>query len=191
METKGDGKELAPAGVKNSGVVIQRRMIAWTPEGLPVPVSVPQLSKAGIEELATTALSLTYRVPPLILPLDPGRECTEARRAQYELEREAAELAHEAELEFEGMTNAEVMIIKLARAAAAGDKDATSAMMDRVLGRPKQSVESKSLKLTYEDYLKEMARGGAAAAESERAEVVEVEGVETLGTPEDGLEGLL
>jgi hypothetical protein len=187
MENKGDGKkELAKAGA--NGVIIQRRMIAWTPEGLPVPVSVPQLSKAGIEELATTALSLTYRVPPLILPLDPGKDCTEARRAQYEMEREAAEVAHEAELEFEGMTNAEVMIIKLARAAAAGDKEATSAMMDRVLGRPKQSVESKSLKLTYEDYLKEMARGGA---ESVRAEVVDVEGVQTLGTPEDGLEGLL
>jgi hypothetical protein len=63
-------------------------------------------------------------------------------------------------------------------------------MMDRVLGRPKQSVESKSLKLTYEDYLKEMARGGGAASINPSAPP-DVVDVETLGTPEDGLEGLL
>ena len=169
---------------------IQRRMIAWTPEGLPVPVSVPMLSKAGIEELATAALSLPYKIEPLVLT-DIPPSASPAEKARIQKENDALEKAHESELEFEGRTNAEVMIVKLARAAARGDKDATASMLDRVLGKPKQSVESKSMKLTYEDYLKEMARSSAASVSpTEDAEVVDGR---TMGTadPGDGLDGLL
>jgi hypothetical protein len=171
-------------------------MIAWTPEGLPVPVSVPMLSKAGIEELATAALSLTYKIEPLVLS-DIPPSASPAEKARIAAENDRLEKAHESELEFEGMTNAEVMIVKLARAAARGDKDSTAAMLDRVLGKPKQSVESKSMKLTYEDYLKEMARTAALPpAESVAEEEVghlDAEVVErtiTPADPGDGLDGL-
>lgn len=110
--------------------------------GLPVPTNVPALSKNAVEELATTALSLPYE-DPLGLPS-----------------------------EFDGMTNAEVMMIRMARKAAAGDVDTAVHLLDRVLGRPKQSVESKSLRLTYEDYLKEMAAAGADTNSAETAEVI-------------------
>ena len=173
---------------------IQRRMIAWTPEGLPVPVSVPMLSKAGIEELATAALSLTYKIEPLVLA-DIPPSASPAEKARIAAENDRLEKAYESELEFEGHTNAEVMIIKLARAAAGGDKDATSSMLDRVLGRPKQSVESKSLKLSYEDYLKEMARTSALPPTDNVESVghldAEVVDRATPADPGDGLEGLL
>jgi hypothetical protein len=119
-----------------------------------------------------------------------------AEQARIQKENDAAERAYEAELEFSGMTNAEVMIVKLARAAARGDKDSTAAMLDRVLGKPKQSVESKSMKLTYEDYLKEMARTSALPP-VDRVEVTDVAEGEVVertispADPGDGLDGLL
>jgi hypothetical protein len=93
------------------------------------------LTKPQIETLAAVALSLPYDDP---LGLDP---------------------------EFDGMTNAEVMMVRMARKAAAGDLSVASELLDRVLGRPKQSVESKSLNLTYEDFLKEAARLAAVPTE--------------------------
>jgi hypothetical protein len=108
--------------------IINRRMIAWGPDGLPIPVSTPLISKVQIEALASTALSLPFHDP---LCLEP---------------------------EFEGMTNVEVMMVKMARKAAGGDLAVASELLDRVLGRPKQSMESKSLNLSYEDFLNEIAR---------------------------------
>ena len=81
------------------------------------------------------------------------------------------------------MTNAEVMIVKLARSAAGGDQEATSMLLDRVLGRPKQSVESKNLSMTYADVLKEKAA---------RANVVDVLcEVARPPSPTDDMDGLI
>lgn len=114
-----------------------RRMIVFGADGVPRPVSTPLLTKQSIEDLAVTALSLPFKPDPLS-PSDA---------------------------EFGGMTNAEVMIVKLARSAAAGSMEATTTLLDRVLGRPKQSLESKSMTMTYADVLKEKAA---------RAEAVDV-----------------
>jgi hypothetical protein len=198
-ETENGGKRGDALPVPALGqTTIQRRMIAWTPEGLPVPVSVPMLSKAGIEELATAALSLPYKIEPLALVDIPASAPPELQ-SRLQIENDAAEKAYEAELEFQGMTNAEVMIVKLARAAARGDKDATASMLDRVLGKPKQSVESKSMKLTYEDYLKEMARTSVLPSADSVVEPevghVDVDIVADRGIspadPGDGLDGLV
>jgi hypothetical protein len=124
--------------------IIQKRMIVWGPDGVPRPSSVPTISRQGIEDLAAVALSLPYKIPEVPLNL-PDKEHQEAVARR------------EDEMEFEGMTNAEVMIVKLARSAAGGDAEATSMLLDRVLGRPKQSVESKSMTMTYADVLKEKA----------------------------------
>jgi hypothetical protein len=147
--------------------VINKRMIVWGPDGVPRPSSVPTISRQGIEDLAAVALSLPYKIPevPLNLP-DKERQEAVARR--------------EAEMEFDGMTNAEVMIVKLARSAASGDPEATSMLLDRVLGRPKQSVESKSMTMTYADVLKEKAA---------RAQAFDV--VVESARDSDGLEGLI
>jgi len=110
--------------------VVHKRAIVWGDDGVPRPEAVPALTPQGISELSTVALSLPFVPRGDAFPEDK---------------------------EFEGMTNAEVMVIRLARAAASGDLSATSQLLDRVLGKPKQSVESKSLTLTYADVLKEKA----------------------------------
>jgi len=106
---------------------IHRRLIIWNKDGTPVPATVPVLAKSQIEDLALAVISLPYEDP---LGLEP---------------------------EFEGMTIAEVMFIRRARKAARGDPHATDALIDRILGRPKQSAEVKTMRVSYEDYLKEQA----------------------------------
>jgi len=146
-------------GVVSDSVLPLRRMIVFGADGVPRPVSVPLLTKQSVEDLAVAALSLPYKIPPAPPPLDPLS--LELPTAEYkERLRE-----HNEGLEFIGMSNAEVMIVKLARAAAAGSMQATETLLDRVLGRPKQSLESKSMTMTYADVLKEKAA---------RAEAVDV-----------------
>lgn len=59
---------------------------------------------------------------------------------------------------FEGLTNVEVMWIKVAEKAARGDLDATNMMLDRILGKPKQSVESTSMTMSYQEFLNMVAK---------------------------------
>ena len=147
-------------------VQVNRRVITWTKEGMPVPSSVPALTRQGVEELAITAMSLPFEPPDVPDYLPEGSK-----------EREVAQYERDREMEFVGMTNAEVIAIKMARRAAAGDKDAVKELWDRTLGKAQQRVESKSVTMTYEDVLKEMARreqGGVVAPLPERVIDVEV-----------------
>jgi len=158
--------------------VVNKRMIVWGPDGVPRPSSTITVSKQGIEDLAAVALSLPYKIAE-IPPDLPDKE------------HKAAVLRQEEEMEFEGMTNVEVMLVKLARSAAAGDPEATGMLLDRVLGRPKQSVESKSMTMTYADVLKEKASRAGAASKSDVIDVL----VETVKSPPPkpfgDLEGLI
>lgn len=106
----------------------RRRIHARTSDGTPIINAAPTFTKAQIGEMALAALSLPYHDP---LGLEP---------------------------EFAGVTNAEVMMIKMARKAATGDIAATEMLLDRVLGKPKQTSEVQSLHLTYEDFLKDLVR---------------------------------
>lgn len=156
---KGDFETPSSAVVAQEGAIIQKRMIVWGTDGVPRPAAVPSLSTASISELAVVALSLPYKPDPLC-PSD---------------------------VEFEGMSNAEVMIVKLARSAAGGSQAATTELLDRVLGRPKQSIESKSLSMSYADVLKEKAtRLAEAHAQKEGAIDVVIEAVRHVSvSPED------
>lgn len=155
-------------------MAVNRRVIAWTPEGLPVPTSQPLISRRGIEELASVALSLPYVVPEPEYPQEPDAEASVAVRARYEADCLALRTRYTAECEkFAGMTNVEAMMVRKAEKAANGDDGAANDLLDRVLGKPKQSVESKTLNLTYEDLLKEKA--SQAASHIVDAEVVRVE----------------
>ncbi|MDP7429978.1 MAG: hypothetical protein QGG97_00350 [Flavobacteriales bacterium] len=78
-------------------------------------------------------------------------------------ERSEKDVFLEKDSEFEGMTNAEVMNVRLARNAAKGDMDAIKTLQDRVLGKPKQQIESRSITETYTQYLERLA-----AAEEEK-----------------------
>ncbi len=70
--------------------------------------------------------------------------------------------------EFEGKSNIEVMNIRLARKAAAGDMDAIKLLNDRILGKPKQQIESTRVSMTYQDYLDQIT-------EEENAGIVEAD----------------
>lgn len=76
----------------------------------------------------------------------------------YEGEWDALNLRYVIDPRFAGMNKAEVMEHRLADMAASGGMDAIREVTDRLLGKAKQQVESKTLNLTYEDYLLELAR---------------------------------
>ena len=141
--------------------IIQKRMIIWGPDGVPRPSAVPALTPQGIGDLAAVALSLPYKLKPLKVFPPLAKDASAVEKGRRQLEEEEAQREYEDELEFEGMTNAEVMIIRMARTAACGDQAAADKMLDRVLGRPKQSVESKSMTMTYADVLREKAAKAA------------------------------
>jgi len=59
--------------------------------------------------------------------------------------------------DLEGKTIAEVMDIRLARSAARGDKEAYKMLKDRILGKPKQEIQSTKLTMSYTEYLERVA----------------------------------
>jgi hypothetical protein len=109
--------------------IVNKRVIEWV-DGLPTAGTRPVVTVEGVRELVRVAMSLEY-VP------DPDR-----------IE----------DWEYEGMTNAEVMAIKLVRQAAKGDTAVISEVLDRVIGKPKQSIDSRTMTMTYQDYLEGLAK---------------------------------
>jgi hypothetical protein len=59
----------------------------------------------------------------------------------------------EEEQRFKDMELMEVMTIRLMEKAAKGDFDATTAILDRILGKPKQETQNVNVNVTYADYL--------------------------------------
>lgn len=135
-------------------VVVRGRLISWDPAtGLPVPSSRPVLSAPQIEALAATALSLPYD------PEKPAKsDFTSEDGYKAALDKWQAEVD-----KYAGMTCGEVMMVKLAQHAAEGNHAATEELLDRVLGRPKQSSEVKSVSMRYEDYMQKIADDEAKA----------------------------
>jgi|TARA_B100001971_G_C18158369_1_gene519937 hypothetical protein len=111
--------------------------ITWE-DGIPRVELRQMITKEVLVDLPVAALSLPY-------------------------ERSEKDVFLEKDSEFEGMTNAEVMNVRLARNAAKGDMDAIKTLQDRVLGKPKQQIESRSITETYTQYLERLA-----AAEEEK-----------------------
>lgn len=123
-----DGEAVAPPGAAASHIAVKRRFITWDAAGNPQVVSEDVLTKAAINDLYMAAAAQMYEP-------EPGN----AVDAQYA-----------------GLTCAEVMVRKQIMAAARSG--AAEIVMDRLVGRPKQSTEVTKLNLTYEDTLREIAR---------------------------------
>jgi len=66
--------------------------------------------------------------------------------------------------EIEGMTLAEVMVRQLVLKACAGNDKSIQEVMDRLLGKPVQLAEVKSVSFTYQDYLDECMKKDAEEA---------------------------
>lgn len=107
-------------------------VIIWE-NGIPDVRYQKMLTKETVAELPLAALSQPYERTSLEIEL--GRD-----------------------EEFENLTRAEVMHIRLARKAAGGSMEAAKFLLERMLGKPKQSVETKSLSMTYTQYLEELTR---------------------------------
>lgn len=176
----GDSRDVAVPGVGTLGTV-NRRIIVWGPDGMPAPSAAPMITKPALESLAGVALSLPYKIKdkvPFELTVPLPVDASQAAKNQREVDLQRAEYEWEQDQEFAGLTNAEVMIIRLARAAAEGNLASIESMLDRALGRPKQSMETKSLTMSYADVLKEKAarlrqNEALAAAATVDAEVVQ------------------
>lgn len=59
---------------------------------------------------------------------------------------------------YRGATLMEVMMHRLTLKAATGDKDAVNTVLDRLLGKPKQAVESVNVSMSYQDFLSDIAQ---------------------------------
>jgi hypothetical protein len=125
-------------------VVHLDQKIVWV-DGKPIAKYTEIINKEAIADLPLAVLGLKYK-------------------------REQLEIELGIDAEFEGMTNAEVMFIRLARQAAHGGKGsgkAATALLDRVLGKPKTSAEVKSVSINYKDYLQQL--GETLDAEDENS----------------------
>ena len=79
------------------------------------------------------------------------------------------------ELEFQGLSNLEVALIRQAQGAARGDREDLKEIMDRIAGRPKQTSEVTKVTMTYEDNLKATAARRAGKASVDRARIIEAQ----------------
>jgi hypothetical protein len=109
-------------------------MITWV-NGVPEPTYGKIVNTQSVKKLASVAASLPYEGE-----WDPELEM------------------HIIEPRFKGLTNIEVMWIRLAEKAASGDTAAMNMIFDRILGKPKQSVESASVSMTYQEFLQTIAQ---------------------------------
>lgn len=136
------------------GPVVPRRQIVTWKDGAPVVEAVPQLTPKTINDIGAAAVAQLYEHPDDALALELGLPPSE----------------------FYGMTLMEVMLIKQAREAArTGATDEVEAILDRRLGKPKQSVEKHVVTETYEEAL---ARISKAAATTARPVVMDAEVVD-------------
>ena len=106
-------------------VPVQRRIIEWDANGVPILTAQPVLTKAHIQSLYMVVAAQPYEVTD---PLDPD----------FGL--------------FDGMTIAEVLVRKqLLAAVKSGEAEL---VMDRLIGKALTKSESVTLHATYEEYLK-------------------------------------
>lgn len=110
----------------------KQMIIKWV-DGKPVPTEKEILTKEAVTELPIAVMSIPYKRTPL-------------------------EIEFGIDEDLEGMSNGEVMMLRMSRDAARGDHKATDMLLDRILGKPKMVSENKNLNLSYQDYLLELAR---------------------------------
>ncbi len=101
------------------------------------------INKEAVSQLPITVLSLPYK------------------RSDFDKEMGI-------DIEFEGLCNAEVAMIRLADAAAHGDQKALDMLQDRIVGKPMVSTENKNITMTYEDLLSIIAKKEGYKEEGEK-----------------------
>ena len=115
------------------------RVLTWV-NGVPSVGDAPILQETSLRQLVPAVLSLPY-IGRMVTTTDIDLGPVDVR---------------EIEPEFLGMTNGEVMLIKLAQKAAAGDGDTAFRLLERVLGKPRQQTENLNVNTTYAEYLDDL-----------------------------------
>lgn len=134
------------------------RCIRWE-DGIPYPEYRPIITKDNIKALITVAASLEYKPLYQMVFDEEGRPTG------------VTELAP-GEEEFIGMSNAEVMSIKLMDKAAQGDMEAIKYAFDQTIGKPMQPVQQLNVSLTMQDVLREMKKEDAIEATTYEAPAI-------------------
>lgn len=131
------------ADLKKEGVIdySDNAMFEWV-EGLPRPKDAASFQKEQISQLTFAALSLPYR------------GIWDSQQQKYVMD----------DPMYQGATYAEVMQMKLVKKAAEnGDMSAIKEVLDRTLGKPKQAIESVSMRMSYAEFLEQSAKEEAQA----------------------------
>jgi hypothetical protein len=113
-------------------IVHYESSVDWT-TGSPVVKYKAMLTKEVLAELPLVAISMPYKRTEGEILLGEG-------------------------LEFEGKTNAEVMNIRMARSAARGDREAIKMLQDRILGKPKQQIETHKISENYHEFVERVTK---------------------------------
>ncbi len=108
-------------------------LYSWQ-EGLPIPINSRPMAKEQLSALFPAALSLPY---------------------QGEWNHETQ--SYFIEPRFRGLTDGEVLIERLKEKALGGDLKAMDMIFDRIMGKPKQAVETVSMNMSYSEYLDHLA----------------------------------
>lgn len=114
------------------------RLFEWVDE-LPQPLGGKRFQRDQVESLYFAAAALPYR-------------------GEWDSELQTFVMDER----FEGLTYGEVMVMRQIIAAGAGDLGAVEKVMDRLLGKPKQAVETKSMTMSYAEFLEASAAQEAA-----------------------------
>ncbi len=148
-ETHLDGANQPPApGSPGAGalVPITQRLVTWDKDGNPLVRNVQVFTRAQVSEIAMAAASEPFIDPNDELAISLGLPPSE----------------------FYGATNLEVMLVKQARnAAKTGDTDVVEKILDRLIGRPKQSIEKHEIVESYESALKRIGAKTRAVVDAE------------------------
>lgn len=134
----------APGSPGAGLVAVPRRIVSWDmTTGEPVVRTVQVFTKAQVSEIAMAAASLPYAEPGDELAVELGLPPSE----------------------FYGRPILEVMLIRQARnAARTGDSQEVERVLDRLVGKPKQTSESHRITETYEEFLKRVSQSEVAGA---------------------------
>ena len=99
-------------------------------KGISPNTAITQVTKASIKDFMLNAVTSPY----IGTPGDPMEDPS-----------------------FIGRPVIEVMVLKLANLGASGNIDAAKLLLEFLIGKPKQEVETKNFSMTYQDYLSQVA----------------------------------
>jgi len=95
--------------------------------------------------------------PGSSVPIPVGRETDIAQKANKCFETVVSEMYDGDELDFIGLTRLEAVVLALAKRAP-HDPDASKEFLDRVMGKPKQRVDSTAITVDLNTFLYQLAQ---------------------------------